>query len=267
MKYLVYMLSACLAVLSPALHASDLAKEQRWADQIVDAILDGEPEWLNDGTSDFLVIYTEADEASNNGVIVLHGTGVHPDWQQVVQPLRVELAALGWNTLSIQLPVLRNEAEYPEYAPLYGGIAPRINAAIDYMKEQGNTSLALVGHSQGATMGAYYLRDQQQDINTFVAIGMSGNFGSEVQDGVKSLQQIKLPVLDLYGSDDIEGVMNSISERAAAMQSKQSKQVKINGANHFFDDKDDILVESVQAWLQDHGRNVTSATPAPATRR
>ena len=74
-------------------------------------------------------------------------------------------------------------------------------------------------------------------------------------------------MLDLYGSDDIEGVMNSISERAAAMQSKQSKQVKINGANHFFDDKDDILVESVQAWLLDHGRGVTSATPAPATRR
>ena len=71
--------------------ASDLAKEKRWADQVVDAILDGEAVWLNDGTSDFLGIYTEAAEDKGRSVIVMHGTGIHPDWQQVIQPLRVGL--------------------------------------------------------------------------------------------------------------------------------------------------------------------------------
>jgi hypothetical protein len=47
---------------STSLQASDLAKEKRWADQVVDAILDGEAIWLNDGSSDFLGIYTEAEE-------------------------------------------------------------------------------------------------------------------------------------------------------------------------------------------------------------
>ena len=42
------------------LHASDLAKEKRWAEQIEEALLDGEMVYLNDGTNDFLSIDTPA---------------------------------------------------------------------------------------------------------------------------------------------------------------------------------------------------------------
>ena len=38
--------------------ASDLAKEKRWADQVVDALLDGEGVYLNDGRAEFLAIET-----------------------------------------------------------------------------------------------------------------------------------------------------------------------------------------------------------------
>ena len=94
-----------LLFLSTNVFASDLAKEKRWADQVVDAILDGEAIWLNDGKSEFLGIYTEAEENKDRAVIVIHGTGIHPDWPQVVQPLRVGLTEHNWNTLSIQMPV------------------------------------------------------------------------------------------------------------------------------------------------------------------
>ena len=60
-------------------HASDLAKEKRWADQVVDSIMDGDAEMLNDGNSEFLTIYTEAAEDKGRAVIVMHGTGIHPD--------------------------------------------------------------------------------------------------------------------------------------------------------------------------------------------
>jgi len=132
---IIRLLIITLAVLSFTTHASDLAKEKRWADQVVDAILDGDAVWLNDGTSEFLGIYTEAEEDKSRAVIVMHGTGIHPDWQQVIQPLRVGLSEHNWNTLSIQMPILPNEAEYPEYAPLYDEVAPRINAAIKYLQD------------------------------------------------------------------------------------------------------------------------------------
>ena len=53
------LLGACLAMVSLAL-ASDLEKERRWADQVVDALLDGEAVVLNDGRADFLGIVTES---------------------------------------------------------------------------------------------------------------------------------------------------------------------------------------------------------------
>jgi pimeloyl-ACP methyl ester carboxylesterase len=240
-------------VFSSTIYASDLAKEKRWADQVVDAILDGDAVWLNDGTSEFLGIYTEAAEDKGRSVIVMHGTGIHPDWQQVIQPLRVGLTEHGWNTLSIQMPILPNEAEYREYAPLYDEVAPRINAAIEYLKGNGSKQIVLVGHSQGATMAAYYLSTSKQEVNGFGAIGIGAFSDDPRMDGVKSLQSINVPVLDLYGDDDLEPIMKSVDARAAAAKKAGNSnytQVELAGSNHFFDGKEDELVETVASWLE-----------------
>ena len=246
------ILFVTLLALSFSLQASDLAKEKRWADQVVDAILDGEAVWLNDGNSEFLGIYTEADEDRGRAVIVMHGTGIHPDWQQVIQPLRVGLIEHNWNTLSIQMPILPNEAEYHEYAPLYDEVAPRINAAIEYLKKNGSKQIVLIGHSQGASMTAYYLSTSKQNIKGFVAIGMGAFADDPRMDSIKSLQAIKVPVLDIYGDDDLEGIMKSVDARAAAAKKAGNHsytQVELAGSNHFFDGKEDELVEAVAEWL------------------
>jgi pimeloyl-ACP methyl ester carboxylesterase len=237
--------------MSPWAHASDLAKEKRWASQVVDAIMDGDAEWLNDGSNNFLSIYTEAVEDKGHAVIVMHGTGIHPDWQQVVQPLRVGLTEHDWNTLAIQMPVLANDAEYAAYAPLYPEVAPRIDAAIAYLKEQGNEKIVLLGHSQGAVMGAYYLREPRPDVNGFVAVGMGNLSSHDNMNSVMSLEKIKVPVLDLYGTDDLDEVLSFSDERAAAAKKAGNDayvQKKITG-NHFFDGHEGSLVEAVAEWL------------------
>ena len=83
------------AFLLPGAHASDLDKEKRWADQIVDSLIDGEAEYLKAGDVEFLAIYTEAEEPTGRAALVLHGIGVHPNWSQVVYPLRTGLPSLG----------------------------------------------------------------------------------------------------------------------------------------------------------------------------
>jgi pimeloyl-ACP methyl ester carboxylesterase len=253
MNKLSNILILMILAFSTSIQASDLAKEKRWADQVVDAILDGEAIWLNDGTSDFLGIYTEAEEDKGRAVIVMHGTGIHPDWQQVVKPLRVGLIEHNWNTLSIQMPILPNEAEYAEYAPLYDEVAPRIGAAIEYLKANGSKDIVLIGHSQGATMAAYYLSTSKQDVNGFVAIGMGTLAEDKRMNSALSLEKIKVPVLDLYGDDDLEDVMATIDDRAAAAGKAGNKnftQIEVEGANHFFDGKEDELVETVADWLE-----------------
>ena len=244
-----------LIILSIAttVQASDLAKEKRWADQVVDAILDGEAIWLNDGTSEFLGIYTEAGEDKNRAVIVMHGTGIHPDWQQVIQPLRVGLTEHDWNTLAIQMPILPNEAKYEEYAPLYDEVAPRIDAAIKYLKKNGSKQIVLIGHSQGASMTVYSLSTSKQDINGFVAIGMASFADDPRMNVTKALEKINVPVLDLYGDDDLEEIMISTDDRASAAKkagNKRYTQLELAGSNHFFDGKEDELVAAVAEWLE-----------------
>ena len=241
-----------LLALSFNIHASDLAKEKRWADQVVDAIIDGDAVWLNDGKNDFLGIFTEAEEDKGRAVIVMHGTGIHPDWTQVVQPLRVGLTEHNWSTLSIQMPIWPTEAEYPEYAPLYDEVGPRIDAAIKHLKDNGSKSIVLLGHSQGSAMTAYYLSTSKPDVKGFVAIGMGAFADDPRMDSIKALEKIQLPVLDLYGSDDLENIMASVGSRAAAAKKAGNKdytQVKITG-NHFFDGEEDALVETVAEWLE-----------------
>jgi pimeloyl-ACP methyl ester carboxylesterase len=248
----IRLLFITLFALSFNAQASDLAKEKRWAEQVVDAIIDGEAVWLNDGKSDFLGIYTEAGEDKGRAVIVMHGTGIHPDWTQVVQPLRVGLTEHNWNTLSIQMPILANEAEYPEYAPLYDEVAPRIDAAIRYLKNNGSNDIVLIGHSQGSAMTAYYLSTSKQDVKGFVAIGMAAFAKDPRMNSIRSLEEIHVPVLDLYGTEDLENILTSVEPRAAAAKKSGNKdytQVQITG-NHFFDGHEEALVKTVAEWLE-----------------
>lgn len=252
MMKLLRLITVLLFVLPLNSYASDLAKEKRWAAQVVDAIIDGDAVWLNDGTSDFLGIYTEAQEDKGRAVIVMHGTGIHPDWQQVIQPLRVGLTERNWNTLSIQMPILANEAEYLDYAPLYDEVAPRIEAAIKYLKEHGSKDIVLIGHSQGSAMTAYYLSGTKPDVKGFVAIGMAAFADDPRMNSIKSLEQIQLPLLDLYGSEDLDSIKASTKTRADTAKKAGNRnytQIEIKG-NHFFDGNEKTLVDTVASWLE-----------------
>jgi pimeloyl-ACP methyl ester carboxylesterase len=231
--------------------ASDLEKEKRWADQIVDFLMDGDAVYLDDGRSEFLALETPAEDGSvRRAAVIMHGTGVHPNWATVVLPLRVGLTGFGWHTLSIQMPVLPNEAEDADYPPIYDGVPGRISAAIDYLKGQGAETVVLIAHSQGATMTAYYLADAHRDVDGFVAIGMGPGIPDTAADNLAHLPKVTLPMLDLYGSEDLPAVLQSSAARAAAATGSPAYgQQVVDGADHFFEGEEDELLTAVQAWL------------------
>jgi alpha/beta superfamily hydrolase len=68
-------------------------------------------------------------------------------------------------------------------------------------------------------------------------------------NAANSLKNINLPVLDLYGSKDLDFVLSSAEKkRLAATHNKAYTQKMVKGANHFFDGKNDELIEVVDEW-------------------
>ena len=234
--------------------ASDLEKEARWRAQIVDSLMDGEVVDLKVGEHEVLALYTPADDAEGRAAIVVHGIGVHPDWPQVVYPLRTRLPTAGWSTLSVQMPILPNEAESEAYAPLFDEVAPRLDAAIAYLKDQGYSDIVIIAHSLGASMASHYLAQHPEAVSGFVAIGLSGGAADPRMNSLETLKGVKVPTLDLYGQNDLEAVVTTHAERAAAAAGNPGySQAQVPGADHFFDGEEDGLVETVEAWLAERG--------------
>jgi len=247
-----YLAGLLLVLICHSVTASNLAREQRIAEQIVDAILDGEPIWLEADGRQFLAIYTEAStEKTLGGVILLHGMGANPDWTDVIQPLRVNLPDRGWDTLSIQLPVAAGDAEFSDYLPLIQEAAPRIQAAVDYFKSQQNSNLILIGHSLGARMGLVFLSNKAPaQIQGFVAIGLSAPKARDKNPVLDALAKIEIPMLDLYGRHDLASVTQTAELRHKAADRAIYRQDMVEGADHFFHSLDTILISRVAAWIR-----------------
>ena len=252
------VLSVLLLLLTTILQASDIAKEKRWAEQVEDSLLDGEVVYLKAGDSKedntFFTLYTKADDEkgkhSNTAILLMHGSGVHPDWPQIINPLRSQLPELGWSVLSIQLPIVANDAKPKAYEPLVGEAVPRIKASIDYLLKQGFKKIVIIAHSYGTEMASHYLANSVahsvDSVAGYIGIGMPAS-------NIPFLSKITIPVLDLHGSDDLPGILKSAEKRAlASSENKKYQQKKVKDADHFFEDKDDELVKIVQEWLTDN---------------
>jgi len=242
-------------------HAYDNAKEKRWAEEVSDSIMIGDTEWLKIGSRKVFSIYTEQTTNKPKGAaIVIHGGGVHPNWDQIIRPIRSQLPDHGWSTLSIQMPVLANDAEYAEYAPLFDDVAPRINAAIKSLQTKGISNIVIIAHSLGAGMTGYYLANKpDKSIKAFVSIGSTGaRFKDKDKNFFKSLENIKLPILDIFGSIDLPEVIQSAKikkQTAKKVGNKGYTQTIVPEANHMFELKDDVLIKYISTWLETYATN------------
>lgn len=228
-----------LLLFALSVSAADYAREKKWADEIVPGIVVGDPLYLGpvEGHK-FLAIYTEAAKPKA-AVIVVHGLGVHPDWN-LIGVLRSGLAEQGYTTLSVQMPVLASDVQSDAYSVTFDEAAARLQVAADFLKAKGYGKIGIVSHSLGSRMSLHYLmRNPDAQVKAWVAIGMSdGDYG-----------KVKLPVLDLYGGNDLPGVLQNARARAASFKVKGSKQIVVPQADHFFNNRDAELVKSVMDYL------------------
>jgi len=256
-KLLVFILFMAFGSIS---HGSDLAKEKRWAAQISDSLLVGNTVWLQ-GKSRFLGIYTPSQTPNTEGAaILLHGVGAHPDWPDVINPLRSELPDQGWATLSIQMPILGNDADIANYAPLFDQVPLRIKTAIAYLKKQNIQNIVIIAHSLGTAMASHYLANAPKSpIRAYVAISMVENSKPDIMSNLASLKKIQRPLLDIYGSRDLDNVLRSVRMRkqiAAKIKNTRYTQIKIAGADHFFHGHEADLLKRIRGWLKHNAAGI-----------
>jgi len=230
----------------------DFAREARMADEIVDVILDGDPVWLAADGREFLSIYTEADDAGT-AVIILHGRGFHPDWVDTVNPLRVGLVERGYDTLSLQMPVLEKDASYYDYLPVFRYAHARIESAIRFLQDQGKQRIVLLAHSCGVHMAMDWIAaNPDRDIDAFVGLGMGATDYGQPMRQPFPLDRMRVPVLDLYGAEEFPAVIRLAPRRKAMIESAgnvKSSQLVLPDANHYFTDQGGPLVDAVADWL------------------
>ena len=245
-----------LSSLTTSVFPSDLQREKRLAEEIVDSIIDGEPEYLSSGKHKFLSIYMESDvEKPKGAAILLHGRGYHPNWKDVSRPVRIGLPESGWHTLSIQMPVLPKDAKYYDYVPVFEESFPRIESAIKFLKSKNIKNIVLIAHSCGAHMGmSWFDKTGGKDIDAYIGIGMGATDRKQYMSKPFPLDKLKIPVLDIYGQNDFGAVIKMAPERLKMIRSvgiSKSKQQVIPNANHYFADRGEPLLNVIADWLND----------------
>jgi len=243
MRMLLALLLALVGTCSFAQAAQpDYAREQRWAAEITPAILVGDPvELALPAGRKFLGIYAPNSKAQA-GVVVVHGLGVHPDWG-LINPLRSQLAEQGYATLSVQMPVLAAEARGDQYPPLFPEAAARIAVAVKFLQDKDHKKIVIVSHSFGSRMTNVLLNQSDAPaIAAWVSIGIPGEYTKP--------ETFKAPVLDLYSEKDFPEVLELAAKRAAVIRNiRGSAQVRVAGADHFFNGMDNELVRNVKLFL------------------
>lgn len=244
---LILLSSGQVAAVEP-----DFERETRLGDEIVDVILDGDPEWLEADGREFLSIYTEADD-SRAAILILHGRGFHPDWADTVNPLRVGLVEHGYSTLALQMPVLQKDAKYYDYVPIFHYAHARIEAGIKFLRDNGHRKIVLLAHSCGVHMAMDWIRaNNDRSIDAFIGLGMGATDYRQPMQQPFPLDRMQVPVLDLYGAEEYPAVIRLAPERKAMIEKVghvNSRQIILPDANHYFTDQGDALVAAVANWL------------------
>lgn len=232
----------------------DREREQLIAERLQQRVTVGEPVNIKSGKHEYLALYTVQSTRNPKGaVLLLHSMAAHPDWPGVINQLRQSLPEYGWSTLSIQLPILVEEWPIADYGKTLDESARRIKAAVKHLQSLEYEHIVLVGYGFGAATGMVSVSKSNPGVLGLVGISMLAQSYLRPQISIETeLETLKLPVLDIYGSQDRASIIETAADRYQAARKAENpnfKQIVIGGADHHFSDQEVILVKRILAWL------------------
>ena len=123
----------------------------------------------------------------------------------------------------------------------------RIEAALAMLQAKGIKQVLFLGHGNDAEVAIDLLDSQTLPVEGLILVGLSD---VDVDDDFKGL---KIPVLEVYGTQDLPGVAMAIKQRKSSMKrvAKPNYTIRqILGANHVFYGLEPMLLMTVRSWLK-----------------
>ena len=255
----VFLLSFTLNTPIAAQDIREQSREQQIAERLaltadVDEIIN-----LEASGGGFIGLYKSTRANKHNethGVVILvHGMGAHPDWPDVISPLRRQLTEFGWSTLSIQLPILSPQAPVSKYGKTLKIANSRIQTAVEYLHTWEIGPIILLGYGFGAAQSANYLVTNKSDkVMAFVSVSMlAQKFIRPELKIFEFIGEITIPILDIYGEKDLVEVREGIDDRRLAASKNGNtgfQQIELQKSDHHYLGQEDVLVEQIQNWLK-----------------
>ena len=163
----------------PVEEEPSISREMIVGARIESALNNGETHWLDANEEKFLAIYTPYTQHNRRepegAILLLHDLGANADWPQLIKPLREQLAEKGWNTLSIQSPMLSPGQEKKEYLRYIDTAVDRVSVAVNFLKQQKEKKVVIIGHGFGAATATLYLtQNPEAPIAAFVGLSLPG---------------------------------------------------------------------------------------------
>ncbi len=238
------LFAGMLLCVATSFSQTDSAREVRWRAEVEPNIVVGEAQTIKSAEGrDFFAIFTEAKQ-KKIAFVLAHGVGVNPDFGFIGQ-LRVLLADAGYATLSIQMPVLAAEGASPEaYATTFPDAAARLTAAHAWIRAKGYESVVLASHSMGAWMSnVYFQNTPNSPYAAWIAMGVTGR--------ILSMGSNSIPILDLYGENDLSANLKSAwIRRLYLLAQPRSEQVMVKKADHHYAGVERDAAKAIVEFIQ-----------------
>ena len=220
------------------------------------------------------------------GVIMYHGRGASPTGP-VVEELRNSLYHAGYTTLSIDNPVpLNGMTDFTSYVNDIGSddyvfteAYARMRTGINHLSTLGVEKIVVAGFSMGARLASAHIARGYIDELPMIGLIGIGMYGTSIEplNISSTLDEVTVPVLDLYGDGDTNAA-NTAAARFSAYNSgaganyTQSILSCIDGLNcHQLEGlkgNDSMPLEiEVLAWMQGFApaESITDCTPISHT--
>jgi hypothetical protein len=261
--FLALSLVACSA------SAANLPAEQRLESEFARGDKpQGEVIELQAGGEGFAAIHQPHAQTERRGaILLLHDRSSNADSIEVIRPLRLGLAAAGWDTLSVQLPVAYPGESRSVWLDRASAIEARLKAGLDWLTARAMQPRAVIAVGDSGPLLVQYASAEPPDRVRALVLISTRIEADDAVGNLATLGKLQQPLLDVFAERDTAAVReNAAARRQAATAGRipAYRQITVPGALPGYAGLDDSLVASVRAWLAANAAgDAREQTPRP----